>query len=134
MNLEKITDIDQSKVSLLFLQSRIIREDYRGLQLSQHNRYTFDQVKEMLKVLYDMFGEKMLTIRTADLKKRPENLKEEIDYAKMIQDIKRITLTEPKINKDINSGSTKSASIYNGIDYEYDGKKVKKQTYQGCWD
>jgi hypothetical protein len=89
MNLEKITDIDQSKVSLLFLQSRIIREDYRGLQLSQHNRYTFDQVKEMLKVLYDMFGEKMLIIRTADLKKRPENLKEEIDYANYVNVINK---------------------------------------------
>ena len=58
---------------------------------------------------------------------------EDVDYAKMIEAIQRIKITKPKITPSP-GGRSSSKSIYNGIQYEYDGKKVKKQCYDDCWD
>jgi len=59
-------------------------------------------------------------------------VEEEIPYEKMIDAVKRVVASEPKIesNRSFWNGSV---STYGKIEYEYDDKKVRKQAYQGCW-
>lgn len=79
--LNKLLIIDPSKKSLEFLYKRILVSNYRGNQISQHNRYSFEQVVDMIKIFYDFVGEEKMYIRTTDLKKRPYNLPIEKTYA-----------------------------------------------------
>ena len=79
--LEKIKTIDPSKKCLSFLYERVLSDNYRGKQISQHNRYTFDQVVGMLKIFYDLAGSSKMVIRTTDLSKRPYNEPDELLYA-----------------------------------------------------
>ena len=46
--LQEISQIDPSKECLKFLAKRLQSKDYRGIQISQHNRYT---KKEILVIL-----------------------------------------------------------------------------------
>lgn len=79
--LERIISVDPSKKCLAFLYNRILSENYRGKQISQHNRYTFDQVVGMLQIFYDLVKESKMKIRTTDLSKRPHNEPDEMIYA-----------------------------------------------------
>jgi len=90
MDLNDLLNIDPSKKSLKFLYDRILRDDYRGIQISQHNRYTYNQIVDMLRILYEKVGINKLTIRTADLKKRPFNTPEESLYAEYVNSINKI--------------------------------------------
>lgn len=82
MILNKLKEIDPSKECLNFLYNRILADNYRGLQLSQHNRYTFEQAVGMLETLYELVGSSRMKIRTTDLSKRPHNTPDEAVYAK----------------------------------------------------
>ena len=73
--------IDPNNPALEFLANRILKTDYRGLQISQHNRYNYEQVVKMLELFYSLVGEKKMQIRTTDLKKRPTNYPGEKIYA-----------------------------------------------------
>lgn len=79
--LESIKSIDPSKKSLSFLVDRVKRDDYRGVQLSQHNRFTYEQVIFMIEALYNLVGDKLMQIRTTDIVKRPYNIGGEELYA-----------------------------------------------------
>lgn len=82
MNLkEKLQSVDPSKKCLSFLADRIYSNNYRGMQISQHNRYTVDEVIVMLEELYNLVGTSRMAIRTADLSKRPNNIPDEAVYA-----------------------------------------------------
>ena len=39
--LDKLKQLDPSKKALFFLAERLQNDNYRGIQLSQHNRYGF---------------------------------------------------------------------------------------------
>lgn len=78
---EDLINIDPSKKCLEFLGERILSDNYRGIQLSQHNRYDVTIITTLLSELFDLVGEKRMYIRTTDLKKRPYNTIEEHDYA-----------------------------------------------------
>lgn len=79
--LERIRLIDPSKKCLNFLYDRIKSDNYRGKQISQHNRYTFEQVVGMIRIFYDLVADSKMKIRTTDLSKRPYNLPDELVYA-----------------------------------------------------
>jgi hypothetical protein len=81
MNLNPILNIDPSKECLKFLVKRIHNDNYRGMQVSQHNRYTYEQVVGMLSILYEISGNEKMQIRTTDLSKRPHNTQGEERYA-----------------------------------------------------
>lgn len=89
-----IRDINNSNKSLEFLSERIKSDDYRGLHLFQHYRYDLKFIKTVLRELYN-FGKNTnsvyLKIRTTDSSKRPENTKDEIDYANIVVKIKSNT-------------------------------------------
>lgn len=79
--LEKIKQVDPSKKCLAFLHDRVLSENYRGNQISQHNRYNFEQVVIMLEIFHNLVGNQKMAIRTTDHKARPFNLPEENTYA-----------------------------------------------------
>lgn len=64
-----------------FLEQRLQNDNYRGVQLSQHNRYDQVTILTIVEEISKIAGKDLLQIRTTDLSKRPENLPEESDYA-----------------------------------------------------
>lgn len=79
--LNMLLTIDPSKECLVFLRRRVLADNYRGLQISQHNRYTYEQVIGMLEIFYDLVKENRMKIRTTDISKRPYNTLDEFTYA-----------------------------------------------------
>ena len=76
--------IDPGRECLKFIETRLKGDNYRGNQISQHNRYDLKIVKEMLKTLYDISGKELMQIRDSDLSKRPANIAGEENYAKYV--------------------------------------------------
>lgn len=58
-------------------------DNYRGLQISQHNRYTQKEILVILQEIYGLCGDRLLQIRTSDLSKRPYNIEGEEKYAEL---------------------------------------------------
>ncbi|BCD50101.1 hypothetical protein [Helicobacter suis] len=59
-----------------YLFQRIQKDTYRGLHLSQHNRYTKEVIIAILRVLKETLENNKIShlrIRTTDLSKRPTN-------------------------------------------------------------
>jgi len=121
--LEKLIEIDPSKECLEFLYDRILDINYRGIQISQHNRYTYEQVVGMLSIMYDLVGTNKMVIRTTDLKKRPHNTYDELTYAKYT------TLVNEKYGKGTQDSIRKNLFVdfhRMGLIYRYslDGKHL----------
>lgn len=76
-----LTLVDPSKKCLEFLADRVLDDGYRGIQISQHNRYTVDEVIVILEEFYKLVGTNRMTIRNEDLSSRPVNTPEEATYA-----------------------------------------------------
>ncbi|GAA9504187.1 type IIS restriction endonuclease subunit R [Helicobacter pylori] len=85
----EITQLDPSKECLKFLANRIQSIYYRGLHLSQHNRYTKKEIKIIIQAIFDGVGEELLQIRTSDISKRPSNIEGEEVYAKVVDNINK---------------------------------------------
>lgn len=85
-----IESVAPGNIAVSFIAKRVQDDGYRGVISSQHNRYTLDQVINILSKL-SIFAPNMslLRIRTTDLSKRPMNLPEETTYALMCDEIKR---------------------------------------------
>lgn len=85
-----IESVAPGNIAVSFIAKRVQDDGYRGVISSQHNRYTLDQVINILSKL-SKFAPNMslLRIRTTDLSKRPMNLPEEVTYALMCDEIKR---------------------------------------------
>jgi len=66
---ENLAKIDPSKKCLRFLAERILDVNYRGIQLSQHNRYDVVFITTMLTEMYNLVGRNKMFIRTTDLSK-----------------------------------------------------------------
>ena len=73
--------VDPGKKCLEFLADRVLDPGYRGMQISQHNRYTVDEVIVILEEFYNLVGMRRMTIRNEDLSARPVNTPEEATYA-----------------------------------------------------
>ena len=70
-----------------FLEQRLQNDNYRGIQISQHNRYDQDIILTIVKEISKIAGKDLLQIRTTDLSKRPWNLPEEKKYAILTSNI-----------------------------------------------
>ena len=101
--IERLTNVDKSKGCLLFLSKRILDPHYRGVQISQHNRYTVNDVITILEELYKITGMNKLTIRNTDLKKRPSNTPEEYKYAEYTNNVakKMERCTQDSLRKNL---------------------------------
>ncbi len=85
----RIEDIAPGNPAISFIARRIQDDNYRGVISSQHNRYTLEQITIILSTLNGYApNHSLLRIRTTDLSKRPQNLPEELDYARMCDEIK----------------------------------------------
>ncbi|WP_104638455.1 type II restriction endonuclease subunit R [Helicobacter bizzozeronii] len=94
-----------------YLFHRIQKDTYRGLHLSQHNRYTKEIIIIILKALKEALehkeapkhnGVSYLRIRTTDLSKRPLNTSEEALYAQMTNQLSRVLgrITQDSLRKN----------------------------------
>ncbi len=85
--LQEIVKIDPSKQCINFIAERIKSNNYRGIQISQHNRYTKKEILIILHEIYNLVGKNLMQIRTTDLSKRPINIDGEEKYAELINNI-----------------------------------------------
>lgn len=90
--MKAVTGINPANPSLAFIDDRLSFDSYRGLQSSQHNRYTMSHVHTILTLL-DKYApnQSLLKIRTTDTSKRFENLDDEENYAFLCDEAKRLT-------------------------------------------
>lgn len=84
-----ISNINPGNKALEFIDLRVKDEKYRGHHSSQHNRYTMNQIIDIL-LLFKKYApnQELMVIRTTDISKRPENTPEEYAYAKFCNDAK----------------------------------------------
>lgn len=89
--------------SLNFLEKRISIDDYRGIHISQHNRYTIDDVFLILTTMKDMIGTDYMQIRDTDLSKRPYNIPGEEKYSAFVDCVnsKMGRCTQDSIRKNL---------------------------------
>lgn len=85
--LQEIFQIDSSRECIKFLAQRVQSDNYRGLQISQHNRYTQQEILTILQEIYTLCGSELMQIRTSDLSKRPHNIEGEEKYAELTSKI-----------------------------------------------
>lgn len=99
----KLHDIGPGKECLTFLEQRIASKNYRGIQISQHNRYDADFAIVLLEELYKITGSNLLTIRNTDLSKRAHNTPDEFKYAEYTNNVHAITGrgTQDSIRKNL---------------------------------
>lgn len=98
-----LISVDPSKKCLSFLADRILDDGYRGMQLSEHNRYNVDIVITLLEELYNLVGIEKMIIRNEDLKSRPTNTPEELIYAQYTNNVNAILgrCTQDSIRKNL---------------------------------
>ncbi len=86
-----VSNINHGNKALEFIDRRIKDEKYRGSEASQHNRYVMAQIIDILTLLDKYAPDKsLMTIRTTDISKRPENTPDEYVYAEFCNEAKRI--------------------------------------------
>ncbi len=95
----EITQLDPSKECLKFLANRIKSSDYRGLHLSQHNRYDQNKIKTIVQAIFNEVGGDFLQIRTTDMSKRPSNIIGEEVYAKVVDSICKSEMSQDNLGK-----------------------------------
>ncbi len=85
-----VNNINRGNKALEFIDFRIKDEKYRGSEASQHNRYVMAQIISILTLLNKYAPEQsLMTIRTTDISKRPENNPDEYVYAKFCNEAKQ---------------------------------------------
>ena len=87
-----VDNINPGNKALEFIDFRIKNEKYRGSPSSEHNRYVMTQIVDILTLL-DKYApsQRLMTIRTTDISKRPENYPDEFLYAKFCNEAKEKT-------------------------------------------
>lgn len=85
-----VNKINPGNKALEFIDSRIRDEKYRGAPSSEHNRYVMTQIITILELLNSYApNQSLMTIRTTDISKRPENNFEEFAYAQFCNEAKQ---------------------------------------------
>ena len=114
---QSLISIDPSKKALKFLANRILNDNYRGMQISQHNRYTVEDLIILLEKIYELVGENKMKIRTTDLSKRPYNTPDEYIYAEYVNNVAKEMgrCTQDSVRKnffvDLNKGLLRKHNI-----------------------
>lgn len=118
--LQEILNIDPSKTCIHFLVSRVQSTNYRGVQISQHNRYEQKDIFIILQEIYHICGKELLQIRTTDSSKRPFNIEGEEMYAQLTHNIakKMGRCTQDSLRKNIFVDMHRM-----GLIYRFDSKK-----------
>jgi hypothetical protein len=64
--LEAIKKIEPDNRFLDYIVNRVIRDDYRGIQVSQHNRLTLEYCRIILEVINELAGDDLLNVHIGD--------------------------------------------------------------------
>ncbi len=86
--LQPILDIDNSNNFLKYIVGRLQKNDYRGVHISQHNRYDLEFVISVLRAIKNEVGDALFEIPRGDYSERENVRKYNIDN---YQDFKKIT-------------------------------------------
>ncbi len=87
-----VIKINPGNKALEFIDSRISDEKYRGVPSSEHNRYDMIKIVSILELLNKYApNQQLMSIRTTDVSKRPENESKEYVYAKFCNETKQKT-------------------------------------------
>lgn len=86
--LQAILDIDNNNEFLKYIVVRLQKDDYRGIHISQHNRYDLEFVINMLSVIKNKVGYNLFEIPRGDYSERENVKKYNIDD---YQEFKNIT-------------------------------------------
>ena len=65
--LQDILDIEKDNKFLKYIVCRVQREDYRGVHVSQHNRYDIDKLENILRTIYKVVGENSFSVPSGDI-------------------------------------------------------------------
>ena len=64
--LKSIKSIDSKNEFLEYIVERVLRNDYRGIQISQHNRLTFSYFEKLIESIYEVAGKGIFRIHVGD--------------------------------------------------------------------
>jgi hypothetical protein len=85
--LEQIIVIEPANLFLRYITERIQDVDYRGLHISQHNRYDLDRLTKILMGLYDVVASDIFRVPLGDDEGRRESMCE--DYYKVVSNVRK---------------------------------------------
>jgi len=85
--LDKIIAIQLDNQFLNYIVERIQDEDYRGIHISQHNRYDLDRLTKILAGINEIVGDKIFRVPPGDDKKGQQKL-DCAEYYEIIKNVK----------------------------------------------
>jgi len=94
--LDKVLEIEKGNNFIQYIIKRIKTQNYRGIHLSQHNRYDFDYVKNIISVIYNEVKNEFFEIPRGDYSeksgaKKDYNPNDYPIFKKIVNTIKKIT-------------------------------------------
>jgi hypothetical protein len=94
--LDKVLEIEKGNNFIQYIIKRIKTQNYRGIHLSQHNRYDFDYVKNIISVIYNEVKNECFEIPRGDYSeksgaKKDYNPNDYPIFKKIVNTIKKIT-------------------------------------------
>lgn len=69
-NFNDLQKIDPDNEFIKYISKRLKRDDYRGIHISQHNRYDVNYVLKLIKCIFDNVGGKLFEIPSGDYSER----------------------------------------------------------------
>ncbi len=124
-----VSDIQPGNEALEYIDFRIMDDNYRGVESSEHNRYDMREIYDTLSILNKFApNHSLMRIRDTDLSKRPKNNSDEITYARFCEEVKKTVGkgTQDSIRKNI------FVDIHRmGLINRYDGNKNMIGPYDG---
>ena len=86
--LDDIVSVAESNLFVQYIVDRIKDDNYRGLHISQHNRYDLERLTKIIDGMYAIVGNKNFRVPSGD-----DNRKEQqgcADYYNMVKEVKRL--------------------------------------------
>lgn len=124
-----VSQIQPSNKALEFIDKRILDDNYRGTESSQHNRYDMAEIYDILSIMDKYSPNKaLMRIRDTDLSKRPQNTPDEAIYARFCENVKA------KVGKGTQDSIRKNIFVdihRMGLIDRYDGDKRKLDAFDG---
>lgn len=124
-----VSAIQPGNKALEFIDRRLLDDNYRGTESSEHNRYDMEEIFNTLTIL-DKYApnRSLMRIRDTDLSKRPINTPEEINYAHFCSEVKI------KVGKGTQDSIRKNIFVdihRMGLIDRYGADKIKMNAYEG---
>lgn len=124
-----VSQIQPSNKALEFIDKRLLDDNYRGAESSQHNRYNMAEIYDILTIMDSYSPNKaLMRIRDTDLSKRPQNTPDEATYARFCESVK------VKVGKGTQDSIRKNIFVdmhRMGLIDRYDGDRTKLDAFDG---